>query len=187
MLSDDERQRLLDSIGTFTDPYVKVFFLILVDTGCRQSEALAAKWDDLDLDAGYWTIPSPKSGRPQVLPLPDSAIAALRTLPQRQMNPHIFPGRHGRKHRTTVACEWESLRVAANLSKVTMHDLRRDYGLRVAKKSGILEASRLLRHSDTRITSKVYAPLGVEDLRAITNDVSVGGKVLPMPVARKKK
>lgn len=182
VLTDAERTRLLEAIAHLPDPYERVLFLVLMESGCRQSEVLAAKWQDVDLDAGTWLIPSPKAGRPQVLPLAGSLVAALRTLKRRKLNPHVFPGRREGKPRTTVAGTWEALRGAAKLEGVTCHDLRRDYGLRVARKAGILAASRLLRHADTRITSRVYAPLGVEDLRSVTDGVSLA-KVLPMPAA----
>ena len=76
---------------------------------------------------------------------------------------------------------WEALRAEAKLDGVTLHDLRRDYGLRAAKAFGILVASKLLRHGDTRITSRVYAPLAAADLAAVSETLAANaGKVLPM-------
>ena len=43
--------------------------------------------------------------------------------------------------------------------------MRRTFGLHVAKAAGLHVASKLLRHGDVRITEKVYAPLGLDDLR----------------------
>jgi len=44
----------------------------------------------------------------------------------------------------------------------------------VTKEAGILAASKLLRHSDARITSRVCTPLGVEDLRQVAEKVATG-------------
>jgi integrase len=61
---------------------------------------------------------------------------------------------------------WERLRDEAKLEDVRIHDIRRSFGLEVAKAAGLHVASKLLRHSSIKITEQVYAPLGIEDLRA---------------------
>jgi integrase len=44
--------------------------------------------------------------------------------------------------------------------------------------------SKLLRHSDARITSRVYAPLAKKDLRGVVDELSTDrGKVLQMKPA----
>jgi len=35
----------------------------------------------------------------------------------------------------------------------------------VSKQAGLHVASKLLRHSDIRVTERVYAPLGIDELR----------------------
>jgi integrase len=67
------------------------------------------------------------------------------------------------------------------LEGVHVHDLRRTYGLRVARHAGILAASKLLRHSDARVTSRVYAPLGLDELRRVADAVN---QPAPARVAR---
>jgi integrase len=51
------------------------------------------------------------------------------------------------------------------LPDIHIHDLRRTFGLHVARRAGIYVASRLLRHSSVDITARHYAPLGLDDLR----------------------
>jgi len=48
---------------------------------------------------------------------------------------------------------------------VTIHDVRRTFGLHVTRTAGLHVASKLLRHSDIRVTQKVYAPLDLAELR----------------------
>jgi len=87
----------------------------------------------------------------------------LRGLPRKA----DWSSQEGPQARTALEVKrlWGKLKISAKLESVTIHDLRRTYGLAAARKAGILAASKLLRHSDTRITAKVYAPLGVEELR----------------------
>ena len=182
VLDDKEQEQLDKAIDKLKNPFERAFFRLLRETGCRKSEALTARWEDLDLVGGVWTIPSPKAGRPQSMPLPQRTVIMLRGLDRK--GDWVFPGRTEGTHRTEVKDVWERLKATAKLEGVTIHDLRRTYGLAVARRAGILSASKLLRHGDTRITAKVYAPLGVEELRAVAEDV-VNGKVLPM--AQRKK
>ena len=177
VLPDDEQERLDKAIDKLKDPFERAFFRLLRETGCRKNEALTSRWEDLDLERGVWTIPSPKAGRPQSMPLPQRTVLMLRGLPRKA--DWVFPGRTAGTHRTEVKRLWGKLKISAKLESVTIHDLRRTYGLAAARKAGILAASKLLRHSDTRITAKVYAPLGVEELRAVAEDV-VSGNVLNM-------
>src|ERR1700733_13120957 len=43
----------------------------------RTGEVLGARWDEIDLDRGVWTIPAPrmKGEREHRVPLPDRAVA----------------------------------------------------------------------------------------------------------------
>lgn len=71
-------------------------FLIL--TATRTSEVLQAKWDEIDLKNAVWTIPPErmKSRREHRVPLSDSALALLESLPRVKDNPYLFVGsRHG--------------------------------------------------------------------------------------------
>ena len=48
--------------------------------------------------------------------------------------------------------------------KGTLHDLRRTFGLRMIKKIGIYETSKLLGHKSVATTEKHYAPLLAIDI-----------------------
>lgn len=60
----------------------------------RTSEALNAKWDEIDLEKGVWIIPAArmKAGREHRVPLSTDARSLLETLPRVDGNPYIFPG-----------------------------------------------------------------------------------------------
>ena len=61
-------------------------------TAVRPGEATGTRWDELDLEAGIWTIPGErmKAGIPHRVPLSKSARVLVGQLPR--MGPHCFPG-----------------------------------------------------------------------------------------------
>jgi integrase len=71
---------------------------LLVLTATRTSEAVAARWSELDLDAALWTIPAEriKAGREHRIPLAPAAVALLRKLARARISEFVFPGRPGR-------------------------------------------------------------------------------------------
>jgi integrase len=62
-------------------------------TAARTSEVIGAKWSELDLDAGVWTIPAErmKGGKEHQVPLSKRAISILEELP-RERGGYVFPG-----------------------------------------------------------------------------------------------
>ncbi len=183
VLSDEEFGRTVAAIHAVEDPHVRTAFLLLMDTGARKSEVLHARWQDIDLDGGLWRIPSPKSGRPQVTPLTPETVALLRAA--EQLGPWLVPGRDPSQPRSDLKDAWAAIRVQACLEGVTIHDLRRTFGLHVARKAGLHIASKLLRHSDIRVTERVYAPLGIDELRTAVADMQgARGKVIELQRAK---
>lgn len=77
---------------------------------------------------------------------------------------------------------WDRLRAAAQLEDVRIHDIRRSFGLEIARKAGLHVASKLLRHSSVKVTEQVYAPLGIDELR---DAVEKRADVLPFPDQKK--
>ncbi len=177
VLSDDEMARLLAAIENDPDPFVRAAFTILIETGCRLGELLNARWDDFDLDQGIWKLPETKAGRTQYIPLPSPLVILLRTLPR--AGDYVIPGRYpGKPRNDGLKKPWARLRAEAGLPDARIHDLRRTFGLRVARKHGLHVASKLLRHSSTAVTESHYAPLGIEPLREAIEQHAA--EVIPM-------
>jgi integrase len=66
----------------------------------RTGEVIGATWDEIDVDARIWIIPKArmKADVEFRVPLPDAAIAVLKSLPRIESNPYVFPGsRKGRQ------------------------------------------------------------------------------------------
>lgn len=86
---------------------VRLGLRLLMLTGVRPSELREACWEEFDLDAGLWAIPSHrmKKRRPHTVPLSRQAVEALRELQVLTgRTPLLFPGRNDRtKPRSNMA------------------------------------------------------------------------------------
>jgi integrase len=174
VLSDEEMGRLIEALEN-EDEVTSAVFHVLIESGCRVSEILRSRWVDFDLAAGTWRIPSPKSGFPQVVPLAGVTIERLEQLPR--VSEWVVPAGDLSKHRADVRYDWLRLKARAKLTGANVHDLRRSYGLAVARGSGLHVASRLLRHRDVRVTAAVYSPLDIGLQRQATE--ARAAKLLP--------
>ena len=62
-------------------------------TAARTSEVLGARWAEIDLGRGVWTLPAErmKSGREHRVPLSERAVELLRDLHPEKGQPFVFP------------------------------------------------------------------------------------------------
>lgn len=67
---------------------------LLILTATRTSEAIGACWNEIDLEAGRWTIPGEriKAGKTHQIPLSEPALALLRRLRLLRVGEYVFPG-----------------------------------------------------------------------------------------------
>jgi integrase len=181
VLSTDELESLLDAVATLPDPHARLAFAILVDTGCRLSEVLRAKWQDFDLETGRWNLETTKARRRDTKTLPSSTLAMLNNTPR--VGPYIIAGRPtGRKRegnqlppdkpRKDLKRAWDQVCEKAGLKGVHIHDIRRTFGLEVWRRFGPGAASKALGHSSPQVTAKVYAPYQLEDELRITETLA---------------
>ncbi len=100
-------------------------FIIL--TVARVSEAVKAKWDEIDFQRKVWTVPADrmKSGREHRVPLSDAAIKLLLALKEEKQSDYIFPGQRIKKPITGTAC----LRLLADMKRdtITVHGFRSSF------------------------------------------------------------
>jgi integrase len=63
-------------------------------TAGRSGEVRLARWDEIDLAAGLWSIPADrmKARKPHVLPLSPQACDVLREAEKHRCGPYVFPG-----------------------------------------------------------------------------------------------
>ncbi|MCU0662182.1 MAG: site-specific integrase [Myxococcota bacterium] len=162
--------------------HVRAGFVFMLATGCRRSEILKAKWEDLfidDMDNATWRLPKPKGGRPEIKPLTRDIAKMLSELPR--VGLYVIAGKDPLKPRADLKRWWYRLIEDASIEGVRQHDIRRTFGLEVARSAGLHLASKLLGHSTIRVTEKVYAPLGIEELRKAAEGVASSRKAKIIP------
>lgn len=165
VLSPEEQSRLLKALATEPDWIAVAVVRLSLATGCRVGEALGARWADIDLEELVWRLPSPKAGTVQYIALTPAVAKLLEGLPRFADCPWLFPGPDQKRHRASIRNGWDRLVAAAKLGDVVVHDLRRTAGLALVRAAGLHTASKALRHSDSRVTERIYAPLGLSDIR----------------------
>ncbi|MCY4548233.1 MAG: site-specific integrase, partial [Defluviicoccus sp.] len=155
-LSAAEYRRLaeaLDRQGRKRRLRVAAVRLILL-TGCRKSEILTLQWSYYR--EGKLFLPETKTG-PRTVQLPPTAVELLEALPRRNDSPWVFPGndRDGRYSGGGLDHAWRTVRAAAGLEDVRMHDLRHSFASRALALGETLPViGKLLGHSDIETTAR---------------------------------
>jgi integrase len=98
-LSDEELGRLLHVLHTDSNRAVCNVCLFLLATGARKSEALQARWEHIDEEARLWRIPmaNTKARKVRSVPLNDTALSVLKSLPGRSRGEWLFISSRGER------------------------------------------------------------------------------------------
>jgi integrase len=148
-LSPDELARIGRALADAErDGTLSIFAIaaikLIVLTGARRHEILSLRWEHVDLDAGELRLPDSKTGA-KTLYLAPAAIEVLRALPHVAGNPHVIVGRRAGAHLVNLKDPWQTIRAAAKVDGVMIHDLRRTHasiginaGLALATVGGLL-------------------------------------------------
>jgi integrase len=97
-LKEHELKALWEIWEAQGNPFGKVQQLLLL-TGQRRSEAAEMQWSELDLAKAEWVIPAErsKSRREHIVPLVDSAVRLLSSLPRFEAGNFVFTTTIGRR------------------------------------------------------------------------------------------
>jgi integrase len=125
VLKDDEIQRVLAACRDEAYPF-RQYVPFLLATAQRRAETAAARWDEIDLEAGTWVIPAEnaKNGKPHVVPLSDFAIRTLKDVPRFANSPYVFTT----TRQSPISGFTKALQRISDASDTTgwrFHDLRR--------------------------------------------------------------
>lgn len=176
VLSDEEMKKLLAAADADEDPHARAAVLLAVWTGARKGELLNLEWKHVDLKARMVRQPDSKSGRPRLLALPPDAVTMLEKLPR--LGPYVVAGKDPKWPRYDLKGVWVRITERAGLVGITMHDVRRTWGLALSRSVGIHIASKGLGHQSITETEAVYAP---ESFAAVQKAVDERAKLLPFP------
>jgi integrase len=179
--SGDELRRFLAHVQR--DRLFALWRLYAV-SGCRRGEAIAARWEDLDLGARRWEIHRalgvvngaprmgvPKSGRGRVVALDAATVAALQNHLVRQREERLAWGPayqdHGLVfcrengtplHPNVVTHVFVRLAAEAGLPRIRLHDIRHSAVTAMLRSGVSVKAvSERVGHASTSFTQDVYA------------------------------
>jgi integrase len=170
VLQREELARLFAALASESDENLRDFVVLALFTGQRKGNLLAARWDQIDLEAALWTLPaaSMKGGRSHRVPLVGPALAVLerRWAHAAAGAVYVFPGRAAGTHRTRMDRDLAALFARAGVAGVRTHDLRRTLASWLASAGvslGLIQ--RTLAHSDVGTTVAHYAMLDTDPVR----------------------
>ena len=172
-LSPAELARLSVALAGYPNPTAANALRFLLLTGARKGEALAATWDQLDLERGVWTKPSAhtKQKREHRVLLNAAVLALLADQRTRAVGEHVFPGRRPGQPLDDLKAAWAAITRAAGLEGVRVHDLRHSYASILASAGLSLPIiGALLGHTQPATTAR-YAHLFDDPLREATERV----------------
>lgn len=170
-LDEAELQRLLTALKEET-LLIQCLIMLYLCTGLRKSELLGLAWKDVYLDhpeGAHVDVSNTKNGRDLRLALSPQAVDLFKALQSQYQDktPYCFPSevRGFRKPLADFKRQWTRIRNSAGLPDVTVHDLRRTVGSRMAQSGVPLEhIAQVLNHRDPAITA-VYARLSQDTQR----------------------
>jgi integrase len=180
-LSPEELTRLTLTLARYRDRQSANIISLLLLTGARRGEVLAARWDDFDSRFVTWIKPgaTTKQKTEHRVPVNAAATALLKEI--RKSVPDdsewLFPV-EGATHRKDVKDAWHAICKASKVSGVRVHDLRHSFASILASEGFSLPIiGELLGHTQPSTTAR-YAHLYDDPLRAATERVGqkIGGK-----------
>lgn len=135
-------------------------FRLMWLTLCRPQEACGARWEEMDLDAGVWTIPAArmKKRRDHTTPLPRQAVEILRSLqPLTGKNEHCFPHRDVRSRPMQTGTFRQMLMVLKWSGRFSPHAARTTGSTRLNEMGFSPDwIERQLAHADQNAVRRTY-------------------------------
>lgn len=181
-LNADQAQQLLEAVR---GDRLETLFRLMLATGLRRGEALALHWQDVDLDTAVlrvrWTLSRTSTGLElgepkteksrRTVPLPRSAVAALREHRKRQAAEQLAAGPTWQRTGLVFTSEigtaleprnvlrrFEALAERAGLSGVHLHTLRHSAAsFLLAAGTHTKVVQEHLGHSSYAITADIYS------------------------------
>ena len=144
---------------------------LLLLTGCRRSEILTLRWEDVDLEHDEIRLRDAKTGARDV-PLSPAAKELLVELPRTPGNPWVIPGSVPGRHLVNLNAAWKVVCEKAKLQDVRVHDLRHSFASRaLARGHGLTMIGRLLGHRRPQTTAR-YAHLSQHSVKSAAEQVA---------------
>ena len=188
-LSDEELRHLCAVLDEHPNTRAANAVRLQLLTGARLGEVLTSRKEDFDLHRGIWTKPShqTKQKRTEHLPLSAQALILVTLIIETSDagSPFLFPGNKPGQPLREIKKFWSVVLREAGIVNYRRHDNRHTYASHLVSSGLSLEiVGRLLGHT-TATTTKRYAHLADDPLRAATDQF--GSKIASFQRDRKVK
>jgi integrase len=142
---------------------------LLLLTGCRKSEILGLRWENVDLERSCLRLPDSKTGAKTVL----LGAAALQLLAEaKHEGPWVCPGGRAGEPLKNLYKPWGRICKAAGVAGVRPHDLRHSYvSIGAVGGESLVVVGAIVGHSAAGMTER-YAHLSDDPVRAAADRIS---------------
>lgn len=176
-LSEQQVNRLLSwRPKTFAEHRLQVLVYLLLDTGLRISEALSIRREDLDLDNMLIAVRG-KGGKYRVLPFSFEMRKALFRWIQGHSFPLVFPTIQGctvNQRNLLRDLKWLQKHIGITGVRFSPHTFRHTFAVAYLRRGGnVFYLQKMLGHSTLEMTNRYVRSLGITDLQAVHNNLSV--------------
>ena len=120
--------REVEADGSMWPPAIAAIRLLML-TGCRKSEILTLRWDDVDRTAGEFRLRDGKRG-PRMVPLTTPALTVLDGIERVEGNPWVIRSQKPGICLPGLNYYWNRIRDRTGLEGVRIHDLRHSHASR---------------------------------------------------------
>jgi integrase len=186
-IKDTDLRRLVDS----ADPDFKPILTIALITGMRRGEILKMKWKDINFRLGMIRIPkeNSKNKKERIIPIDSVLFNTLDSLERK--GKYVFmndlTGRRRKDVRKAFKAACDHAEIPHGRKKgLIFHDLRHLAAYRLVKLTDIVTASKILGHSDVKMTMRYVHPSDKDKKLAIEKSSEILFQSRQFPVNGKK-
>lgn len=164
-LTSAEANRLIEASKASLNPSMFAIVSLLLLGGMRKNELLQTRWRDVDLERGQLFIPQSKTGTSRFVPLSEQAIEIIKGLPRYAGCEWMIVNPKTKKPLTDIKHPWQTLRKAAGLDDLRIHDLRHAAAsFMVQAGIDLFCVGRVLGHAD-HASTMIYAHLADSNMK----------------------
>lgn len=159
------------------NPAAVAIIRLLIFTGARRSEITGLRWEEVDFTRDVIRLPAIRhktgaaTGTKEIVLTPP-AKDILTALHHSQAAGFVFPAQFGKSHFQGLKQPWESIRAAAGLDDVRLHDLRHSFAsVGISGGDSLPIIGALLGHSNPKTTQR-YAHVAKNPVRAAADRIA---------------
>ncbi len=159
ILTHAEEEQLISN----SPPLLASIIFIALNTAMRKMEILSLKWDYIDLEKNFITLPqtNTKAKKTRVIPINSLVRTVFLELKiKSDGSSYVFPSESKNGHISWITHSFGSSCKRAKIENLRFHDLRHTCATRMLEAGAdIVSVSKILGHSDINLTIKRYIHL----------------------------